>query len=1010
MCLWDSCLANRFELKRWHRSGYVFLAIVTLLLVGSVAAQSQCDDANALRKEKLYEAARSTYIELLKNETTRGCAQDGLQTLNQEQAVYLFEQGSVFEKSNQVNAAHDAYVEALKIDPNNSAAKEALFRVNGGAFRYGLNSIYNGLSLLVEAVALSLGIILFFYAVIWRIHPWIRDLCKPRLNINEFDKGATNLEIGKGLGAMVEEKIKSFEKESHPSQEFRLVTGPIGKLEIPVDVKSATPQIKILSELLEWLFPPNVITLSGYLEKQGDQGVGLTLSLVTNQTEEIIGSQTFWQEEYDPTTAQPANDDPEPYYHLVEPIAIWTVFQLSTSPNVKNGILFSLIRQVCSRVHQISPCEDYLIRHIDEFKILNTKNWQSYAYFRAGARLGQERKTDLAREMYLKALKEDPDNVGALLNLSSSYSKDEDYGRVLSILGRVNEFIKPDEPQYGFTWYTYKYQLSITFHYIAIKYSESLILSFEKIEALNKIIEKSIEAKKQKYDDALLKCYLGRAGEEADILVETIYKFKKALQDHYESIDYGKNDKTNDNKDNNKKQENYDNELIDILKHAKNMQETIDKLKKNLAKISQNELISAKSKIEKLGEKIEKMKNNSRYVFKSNLEKAKKESIDLVETMQKTIGKLPSVEDESKNLLNSITNALDEFQNKNNVLECIKRANTLEETIAKAASAFQNNKNKMLKCYLHESRKMVKKITGILTKEEVGSEDRLKRAKKVAEKLDRRIRLIVNEAGKSENKALKSFLRSFEPMAICVKEEILADLKETGLEKPIIQKKFSEYNPGFLYNKACYYSVAGEKQKDMNERIKKFKKTLKYLSLALEQERAYIKWAQKDPSLKGIREDELTKDEFIEIIKKYGTPEEEKDSLPLSGLRSVGKTYASLLKKQRILSYCDLIRVAAIPQARVNLANELGIRAQLLERWALLADLMRIVGNAGYVSLLEEADKGSIEALKNVNDPCELSDLLNQINQAMSLVQRTPSIEIVQQWINEARGTVQLVK
>jgi hypothetical protein len=63
------------------------------------------------------------------------------------------------------------------------------------------------------------------------------------------------------------------------------------------------------------------------------------------------------------------------------------------------------------------------------------------------------------------------------------------------------------------------------------------------------------------------------------------------------------------------------------------------------------------------------------------------------------------------------------------------------------------------------------------------------------------------------------------------------------------------------------------------------------------------------------------------------------------------------------------------------------------------------VGNTEYVNLLEAADIGSLEALKKVSEPCELANLLNQVNQAQSLVKTPPPVETVRQWVQEAKKT-----
>jgi hypothetical protein len=186
-----------------------------------------------------------------------------------------------------------------------------------------------------------------------------------------------------------------------------------------------------------------------------------------------------------------------------------------------------------------------------------------------------------------------------------------------------------------------------------------------------------------------------------------------------------------------------------------------------------------------------------------------------------------------------------------------------------------------------------------------------------------------------------------------------------------------------------------------------YEKALLYLKYALEQGDPSAQWAKKDPSLRGVREDEKTKVEFDEIIHKYGGAQNliDVDSLPLAGIAIIGDAYAKQLKENEIVSYCDLILKADTPQAQEALAKKLAISTQLLHRWALLADMMRIVGNTQYVNLLEAADVNSLDALKKVSGICELTNLLNQINNAQSLVKTLPPMQTVQQWVQNAKKT-----
>lgn len=358
-CRWK----GREGMKRQHLSAYIFFVVVALLLAGGAAAQTPCDQANALLKAKLYEQANSAYVTLLNNETSRGCAQDGILALRHEQARNLYELGLAYEKANQESTAKEKYIEALNKDPNSSEAREALARINGGLLGRFLTLAYSLLTSIGKTLAVILIMLLLYYAIKLRILPRWKELKKPRLDIQDFDTGATNLNIGKGMVAMVEEKIKWFEKERYHSQKFELVASvPIGTLEIPADIKSISKEANYISQLVEWLFPPNVITLSGCMEKPGVRGSGLTLTLVNSQSGEIIGSQTLWQDEYGPVVRLDKEIDPESYYSLVEPAAIWAFFQLHEFSEKKAGSTTNL-------------------------KIFNTGDWRSYAYFRAGVNL-----------------------------------------------------------------------------------------------------------------------------------------------------------------------------------------------------------------------------------------------------------------------------------------------------------------------------------------------------------------------------------------------------------------------------------------------------------------------------------------------------------------------------------------------------------------------------------------------------------------------------------------------
>jgi tetratricopeptide (TPR) repeat protein len=552
-----------------------------------------------------------------------------------------------------------------------------------------------------------------------------------------------------------------------------LSAGPIGKLNIPADIKEVSPQIKIVSNLIEWILPSNVITVSGYLEKPGNRGAGLTLSMVMSQTGDILGSITIWQKDYDPTATQSSvkDNDPVPYYCLAKPAAIWALFQLNATSKIKRGKFYRIYYGIKKLLGNVEDPE--------KFTPQGTDDWQSYAYFLAGVHWELEGKMDKARQLYVDAQNQDMNNYGALFNLGYLDIEDKNLERAIERLSKAKEMVEKSEKSEKFhrdvVWYVATYQLAAAYHY------------------------KSILLRAEEDIDKAIKC-LEKAEDESGNLVETIDTTIKGLQN-------------------------------------KSMEEKEKQLKKYLESIEPN-------------------------------------------------------------------------------------ANIMYSSIL-VDSAYQ---------------------------------------------------------GPVDQRQSK--------------------IEKAKLKIKSIENIYSKLTPRVRYNLVCYYSIFGDKTKD----TKAYKTALNHLEYALERGGDIIQWAQKDPSLEGVRVHEFK--EFDEIVKKYA-PKEIQDSadLPLAGLAIIRETYAKQLKEQGIISQCDLVLKADTPQAQEALAKNLGVSTTLLRRWAHIADLMRVVGDTQYVNLLEAADVVSLDALKKMSDPCELANLLKQVNQAQSLVKQLPSLETVQQWVQDAKMT-----
>jgi tetratricopeptide (TPR) repeat protein len=505
------------------RHGLAFICgvvIAALLPIDSTAVgQDQCRSADALRNAKAYEKALEAYVELLKGEQKPACAQTGLAEIVRvrEQASLHLGRGKVYEAGGDREAARDAYIEALKVDPTFSEAQTALDRVLmpenttdsvgfaqvralanygfneeaakklqeivenkpdtdvPGSLRYRITGTIPYLELprsYLERVARTVGGVLAVVAILalalfslWkRVWPWFRSLLIESLDIQDFDKGATTLDIGKGVAARVEETYKGFTEQVKRPQ-VNLITGPIQLFALPADIKGATPSLRIISDLIQWAFPSKVINLSGYLQQSDSGGAGLTLVLAQGQTGEILADETIWQADYS-SGKVPTPQDALSYLDLAEPAAIWALYKLEEG--------------LGGRISGTTS---------EKFRLLGTEHWQSYAFFRAGVRRTREEKVDEARQMYRNALKVDSNNRGASLNLGILHTKAREYGEALECLSsaqfaaveaerggtsaRENDAIiqapagsnPMDSIHTETVWYVATYQLAATYDY-----------------------------------------------------------------------------------------------------------------------------------------------------------------------------------------------------------------------------------------------------------------------------------------------------------------------------------------------------------------------------------------------------------------------------------------------------------------------------------------------------------------------------------------------------------------
>lgn len=304
----------------------------------------------------------------------------------------------------------------LKTPPQKNTPEELQYLAGSAVVRFVLRNQFSVIAWSIFVVIASVFI--------------LRRVLEPRLQINDF-KDVTAL-TGHNSAFFLQQHLISLTRQRSAS--FQFVTGPITQLSVPTAVTSAIPNtfdwVKGLIAVLTMVSYRRLLVLDGVMHPATDRrGAGVTLMLARGK--EVVSTTTFWEEEYSPykpassVSGSVASQNPTPYFYLGESAAIWLLFQLMQ-----------------------------LKRDSSEIKELTgTSNWRSCAMNAAGVRANTAEETSRAADLFVRAIKIDPDFSAPRANLAQLLLDKGEIDRAYEQFNLARREQREDDP--GFYWASY---------------------------------------------------------------------------------------------------------------------------------------------------------------------------------------------------------------------------------------------------------------------------------------------------------------------------------------------------------------------------------------------------------------------------------------------------------------------------------------------------------------------------------------------------------------------------
>jgi predicted flap endonuclease-1-like 5' DNA nuclease len=133
-------------------------------------------------------------------------------------------------------------------------------------------------------------------------------------------------------------------------------------------------------------------------------------------------------------------------------------------------------------------------------------------------------------------------------------------------------------------------------------------------------------------------------------------------------------------------------------------------------------------------------------------------------------------------------------------------------------------------------------------------------------------------------------------------------------------------------------------------------------------------------------------------------------AISIGKLRGMSAELAAKLKARGIVYSDQLLEAARTPAGRKDLAEQVGVESRVILELANRADLARVRGIAGVFSdLLEHAGVDTVAELA-IRNPDNSHARLLEVNAEKKLAGRAPSLDMVKDWVAQAKALPRLVE